>query len=437
MSEIRQEIARLTDKMGEFCEEEFPMASHLKKTPSTAKRERWPDSMIDSVKAEIKVELDAVAEQDGEEAAVRTAMHRLAVFAEDLSDEAQLRTYTYIMSALVRFLRCGRGVSHSQVQTLTDRAYTILKLMRLRLENPRVSYLYGDLHSVLSQVQRVHGQVFRAAWEQQLAVRLYRGSNKRSKDFQCHNSAVRALRLGNADAAIELFRMAVTEAQDDQGRVMAALGLAKALRLAGEVPRAEQELSNIAKTYALDEHDLLEWQWESTLLNVQSTGELTAVLPLVRKGKSHYEGTYVAEALLLAHACQSTRYLQEIPDAKYLKRSKTIEVDSNSPLMQCLSMIEQLYDSAYPVEFRLQKLGKMLDRLSDLDAIELELMAWLAATRWLHRNRLLGLAKVALSQYQALSLRLSSGKSQDVLGLSADLLEKSWSASSADPQEAA
>ncbi len=393
---------------------------------SVLKGEAWSRAKIDEIKAEIKAELDQVASEKDEEQAVRAALHRLSMFADDPDSEAQLRVYIYIVSALVRFHRCDKGLTLSQVQNLVDRAYMSLKIMRVRLENRRIRFLYGDLHEIVSQIQRRHGEHFRAAWEQQLAIRLYRDANERSEDFQAHNAGVRALRLGTVDYAIELFAAAEQNASDDLAALSAAFGWIRANRLAGHLAEAKAKLKEVQGRCEEAEHLKLDWQWESALLELQETGDLTNIARMVGRDRSHFVAKYVTQAMLLGHANLSLKVQETLPSAQTVKRSRVIDASAHGPILQVISLLDQLYDSDYGFDARLQKLGKALTRLHELDNIEQELWAWLAATRWLVRSRLWGLARISLAEYHARSLRLTQGRNDDVLNLGADLRGRQW-----------
>ncbi len=384
----------------------------------------WTSAQIDATRAAIKAELDAIAAAEGEEQAVRTAMHRLATVSDDVNSESQLQAYVYIMSALVRFLRCGRGITLNQVQAFVDRVYTIMKLMRFRLDNTRISYLFGDLHAVVSQIYLRSGDIFAAAWEHQLALRLYKGGDARSVGFQTHNAGVRALRRGDAKMAVELFAEAEGHSSEAADRIKSGMAIAKAHRLSGRLDFAQEVQARVKAQHELNQSAELEWIWEHALWQAQSTNDLAPMMQLVRRGKSHFQGRYLLEALLWAYAGQKTAPLEELSSVQSIKRSWIVEIDAQAPLTKLLSTLDKVYDTDYPLEHRLQLLGKALARVSTLESIELELLYWLAATRWLVRSRAFGAAQTVFAEYRALSLRLSGGVTGDALGLAEDLLNR-------------
>ena len=88
--------------------------------------------------------------------------------------------------------------------------------------------------------------------------------------------------------------------------------------------------------------------------------------------------------------------------------------------------LERCQDSQYPLELRLQRLGRSLTRLDSMVSLDKELLAWAAAARWLSRVHAFGLASLAASEYMALMFRLTLGDCQDTLGIIEDLLKKAW-----------
>ncbi len=403
-----------------------PTKQPAKRGRPEGSKDRWPSRQILEVRSQITAELDEIAAAKGPTAAIDEAVRQVSHLRDDLSDDAQLRSYTYIMSALVRYHRHGAGLSSTTIDTLSDRAFKILMLKRVTSDNPRLGYLAGDLHMVLSQVYRLRGYNWRAAWSQQMGVRLYRNDPERSKSFRSYGLALRALRLGNTKLALEHYTLAEVEADDDTRRLQARLGRIKSLRLSYELEQAQELLKSATKLVSteLPESVRLDLAWEGTCLEVARSKSIEPLMALVRRRSSHYSGDYLPEATLWSFASTTEKYQERLPRMSTLRRSARIDLAASQSLIRPIEVLETVYDKDYPLDVRLQNLGSQLSQLDQLEAVDWQLLYWLAAARWLLRRQNPVHHDIALGEYRALCLRLSHGKTDDVLGLASDLVSQ-------------
>ena len=92
----------------------------------------------------------------------------------------------------------------------------------------------------------------------------------------------------------------------------------------------------------------------------------------------------------------------------------------------CADTIDKCYDYQIPYILRIKMIGKILPQVRKVVSMDKELLVWAASARWLSRSKAFSLAAMALSEYRALSLRLSQGAQQDVLNIMGELLERDW-----------
>ena len=107
-------------------------------------------------------------------------------------------------------------------------------------------------------------------------------------------------------------------------------------------------------------------------------------------------------------------------------RKPELKIARGHLLFQIVSTLENAYEQDISFPIRLKKVGALVDQLSQIRNIDKELLSWVAIGRWLSRHNNFQLAIMCLHEYQGLSLKLSSGRCQDVLGLCNDLHSKQW-----------
>jgi len=125
-------------------------------------------------------------------------------------------------------------------------------------------------------------------------------------------------------------------------------------------------------------------------------------------------------------ATLSTRWKNELPALRTLIKNKIVRPKRAGFMFKCVRQLVECHDQSYPFSLRLRGLGNTLSNLNQFVSIDLELLSWLAAARWLARNNSFHLATLSLKEYLALSMRLSDGKKNDVLLIAGDLIERSW-----------
>ena len=98
-----------------------------------------------------------------------------------------------------------------------------------------------------------------------------------------------------------------------------------------------------------------------------------------------------------------------------LKRRKGLQEPGNIFLLEFVRGLQRCYEADRPLKQRINDLGEGLLTLDKLDQPEHELIALLAASRWLLRAKAKDLARDCLGEYRLRSLCLSQGESFDLL----------------------
>ena len=210
----------------------------------------------------------------------------------------------------------------------------------------------------------------------------------------------------------------------DAGR--ARTGRIQALRLSGR-HQAARDLAQmtLARAETFLPHAQAEALWESRCLEVAlDSGDtsLQGLFVLCKPGKPHYTTSYLLELCLWSYAVTSPKYLTDMVRMETLRRKKSLNFDPYGDILKFCRDLEDLYggDLTFPRKFaRIERMAAAVNRFRQLS---FRLLGWLSIARWLARHKSQKLALFVVTEYRGLSLRLSDGLSQDVLGIADGLL---------------
>ncbi len=386
----------------------------------------WSKNQIHEVKAEVKKEIDAGCRGETDQYRLNFIQSNIEDLETQFEPTAQLKRLIYIISALVHHDRFG-GLSDVQVERLSQVAEAIIQTHGIKPGSSKLGFLFGELHFVRSQIYRKRGSHWRSAWEQHVGILHTRpGPLVGGDSFQLMAMANRALRLANTTLAIQHYLKAEDQGLSDDQLALARIGRIRALRLSGDLQQSRQLADETSTLEHLTMDHQLELGWERLCRNVTEKNDMTTMLKAIRKRGSHYRASYLWEGFMWAASSSNINHLNKTIKLKNLMRVKELKPHHLGYFMDCGIMLERCYDSEYPLVRRYEFLGNQLFQAENLLNVDKVLLLWAAASRWLFRRKAFALASLTLNEYRALSMRLSNAKQPDVLGLTADLMEKSW-----------
>jgi tetratricopeptide (TPR) repeat protein len=387
----------------------------------------WRKATVDDQKKKIAASLKELTADLTLRDRLRYILNEIQILENKADETAQIRRFIYIISALYHHQRYG-GLSLKQMTDLENLAEALLKINRIKPKSSRLSFLYNDLHTVISEIYLKSGDIFESLLQRQLGIHLSQ-KTPYMQEYNTLSMAIYAMRMGQTTMAIDYYQQLV-----DKGESLASfikersyIGLVRAYRLTHRFDEA-QELSRQALEIKDARPSLhLELQWEHECRMVSQSGNLLPLLSKVKKKRSHYAASYILEAFLYTRAMATTRYFKNLPKLTSLIQYKDLDIDKNAPLYLIARQIEAAYDTEIIFKKRLSDMKIVFRLIKSVRNIDKELLVWLALTRWFFRNRYMELASFAFAEYEALSSRLTSGQSQDVLLLAADLRTVPWS----------
>lgn len=386
---------------------------------------KWQAKRVESEKNKIRSALEEQFPGGQHDERLKFVCAEIERLGKNNDANEQLKRLIFIITALVHHIRFN-GLTAAQIKRLSELAYAILRTQGIQPGSSKLSFLYGELHLALSQIHWKDGEHWLAAWEHQVSHYLSRNAPPGGEAFQNVGRGRRSLRLGHAWLAIEEFKKA------EQGEIeanvwnLARLSRIKAMRLQRSFTEVKMLIDETDDDERLTEQSERELIWEKMVLDVVEAQDvkdmsLQKFVESVQKGKSHCQTAYICEVFLWVRSIQSKKWEGRLGKLYNLRRRGLVDVDSDRQFYQSALAIEECYDFDIPLALRLRKLGLTLNQLDELVSVDKVLLVLAAAVRWLIRTKLSSLAALTYAEYCSLSLRLSSGKYQDVLGVLRDV----------------
>ncbi len=385
----------------------------------------WTQSYIDQCKKKVRSETTLPEYKEDPDQKLRYLLARIDACENQPTVDSQILQYIYIMSCLVHHERYG-GLSAAQVTRLTKTAESLLRVNGVKKGSSKLSFLYGELHLVRSQIHRKYGEHWPAAWEQQMGILASRASLVGGEAFQTLAYAGRALRLGAARVAIKEYHHALSLDLKGKQKHLAEIGIIRSLRLSGKADEARCYLNSLTEIERYAAPEQKEIEWERFILEAIETSDLSRLIKSVKKNGLHNEASYICECFFWSAAFSQTDWLKRTLKLKNIARQKKLLSQKTDRFFESGIMLERCYDYDYPLATRYDFLNSVVLRASSLLTIDKELLVWAATSRWLARSKSFKLAVLTLNEYSALSYRLSDGQTNDVLKIMDDLLDKPW-----------
>jgi hypothetical protein len=383
----------------------------------------WRKASIDQVKRACKLELDAVQQEQGATKKLEYILASIEHLAKSDEDDAMLKRFVLIISALLHHLNFG-GLRNKQINELSDLAEAILKVAGIKPIKSQVSFLYGELHYVLGEIHLSNGEFMQGIWEHQLGSHLSTMTEQLNYTRQLA-MGIYALRLGNSQLGQHFLNRAEQQEESLIIRDKARVHLVRSRRLSGDI-NGSIELCKQYISQACDHSFRIEFEWEQICAGISKGDNPSSLISLCKRGRPHYQTSYLLECFLWLRSLPQTTYFGRIPKLTSLAQYKEIRFRDYPVLHGICQQIENAYDTSIPFSTRLTTMKKILAKIPSIRNIDKELLVWVSLSRWLYRNRYMDIAAITFQEYISLSQRLSSGRSQDVLGIAKDLCDIDW-----------
>jgi len=378
----------------------------------------WKGPEFERVRSEIKTKLESIERDQGIRAVFSFGISELARLESTEETIGQIQRYLYINYLLIYHSRY-EGLPAKVFKQLPDLATAILLSEGIKRETSRLGYLHGDIHLILSQIERTKGRQDEALWNQQLSCFFSARGPADREAFQSLSLGIQYLRSGYATLALAEFSQVKLDCLQPARRARLCLETHKALRLSGQFEKAES--LPLADEVKCDSEFLEEWTFEKIWLGIQQGEPISTLIQSVRALRSFENPTFILETFLLTRAVRSRKDLKLFPTFISLKRVRSEVLKQEKALYTAASAIENAYNSDIPYLQRLDQIRSILTGSNVFRSVDNELLFRAAALRWLSRHSAPLFLPLVRKQYESLCLRLTDGKQKDVLGIVADI----------------
>ncbi len=334
--------------------------------------------------------------------------------------EAEKRLFFVLLNALSFASRYGQ-LSRDEVDQINALAVGILQKNNVNPETSKLSYLYSELYMLRSQIAFREGSVWTSVWRQQLSMRLALPSDLPSLAYHYLTMGNRCLRLGHSQAALVYYQKSLEHESTREHQDVALIGKVRALRY---LMRQEESRALIQEALASKDMspDLaLDLQWEQDCMDLAHNQDFTRLERETRKGGSYDRPSFRLEAACWAYALSEVTWQKKLPKIKSIFRNEAGESKRDPSFFKISLGLEQAYDTEVPFFLRLSQIESLIEQIASVLKGDKQLLCWLVLTRWLLRNKNPSLAHLTMTEYQTLSLRLSDGRTRDVLGIASDI----------------
>ncbi|MCA9601413.1 MAG: AarF/ABC1/UbiB kinase family protein, partial [Myxococcales bacterium] len=330
-----------------------------------------------------------------------------AARAGESGGDSDLVRFVETLAFIERAATGPRGASSDDVEALVTEALKILVARGIKPRRSRVSAMYEDLHRAAAAFHGRAGSAALRVWhtlllgecgaevdalpaeDSRLAVREIARRRMRSGAVAGVRALVGARRLPEHGSLEELRALRLAGAHFE------ALSMADAMRRAGGVVDG----SRLA--------------WEMACNRTHLSAETTPVIEFLRgsEGPSPERSAWLA---LYEFAAPRKRAAERVEGIAAL------EVDE--PVADVLAVLRACHDQTTPVHSRLHHAGLALVQPAggESDA-EAELLLLASLARWTFQLKKHAMTGVIVGAYRDLSLALSGGQSEDVLGFVSDI----------------
>ncbi len=381
----------------------------------------WRRSQIEDEKARIKAELsEKFPRIEDAELGFKYQLEMALADPQLGNRKAMISQFVFIVKVLIHHKTAGGLLDH-QVAGLTKLARQILRHANIPPQGSSLSYLYGEIEYVISQISRVQNLHWKSLWGLCIASlhmgEDYPGGNSQ-RDFTI---ALQEMRLGDCASAIKTFESVESESTKfSEVWLKSRICRIKCLRLMRKFKEAKllchETMGTNENQVSLSSSYQMEFEWELRCCESMESGQYEKLLDLFKAGTHKEEMTYAVEAFFWCSIFQASPKVR-VPKMRTLLRYNNAETRRLGTFFEAALALEKLEDDSVPITFRLQSLGEVLNDANGLISIDKELLVMAAAIGWLRRQKLWQMATIVTRNYSSLSRRISLGETENVLAI--------------------
>lgn len=380
--------------------------------------------MIDRLKAEVRAEIINFRDAHGADACLQYFRSKIFELSRDDDAASEQRLVVLILNALSFDARHHAFPTH-EIKKMTELIYGILQKNNIQAGSSRLAFLYSDLHMILSQIAFRDGKVWSSVWQENLAQRLSGGLHLQAQPYHHLAMGNRLLRLGHSRSALESYRELIDLGASGHFLEIGLIGEIRALRFLGDFDGIQAANRRFLEYEQASPELRREMNWENCCVAMFENSDFSKLIAMTGKKGSHALPSFRLEALFWAYAAEQLRWIKSFNSVRSIYKQHDPVEGRDKSLLKIAMGLEYCYDAEIPFSLRLSRVEELLNEVSEVKKIDHQLLCWLGITRWLLRNRSASLAKLTLTEYISLSLKISEGRLKDSLGIAGDLIGES------------
>lgn len=342
---------------------------------------------------------------------------KTAASLEGMNDSSILIKCSNLLLFSLIHLERQEQISTAILRRIEKPFRTVLKVLRPKAAAKFMHQVESELHDVLSQIHRRTGDHLRSAWHVGFARHTCDVGSEISRLHHLLTSANRMMRLGDLQESIRIYQELIGTAERPL-KLKAQCQLIIALRLRRDFAGALARLDELdAEPLVTTPSSLkLEMQWQRMCILTQINGDWNQMQSTVRRAQSHFFPSYILEGALWEIALSRNLKVRQSYLVHSLSRHGELRSKSHPKLYDIVDTLQRALDPQVPKELRLQEVGEAIFAAPELFRLDQELLVYQAAAQVLDFLNAPALADVPRRQYGTLSLTMTQGQSNNVLG---------------------
>jgi hypothetical protein len=336
-------------------------------------------------------------------------------------DDSALRRLIMCISLLYQHRRFS-ALPRSEVKGAFDLARALLRAFRVQPQKSRLSFLHGDLHRVMGQIDWNEGRFWKSALELTRVYQFGESSEVDSESYDRLAAVIRLERLGMLSLAATAAEKIDVNSLSPQNLANLTCRRIRIFRLLGRLEDAEQLIDHaLSLKTTLTQEMSLEVNFEKSIIHCIRSGDFRPMHRMVEKGGSHYHPAYNIEARFWLLCLQKTELASNLVSIEALNRRNEFRGRLKHPLVQIARLFDIVNDDSFEQITKIDSLIEALIQADELASIQHQLLVYGAALRWSYRRNLKDFCAMVLARYDQFCSSLTSGESSDVLGVLGDI----------------
>lgn len=342
--------------------------------------------------------------------------------AEKTSMDAEIEMFFYSMHALHHHRRFG-GLSPKRLAKLSETCMYLLGNVDAESNSVKGS-LSGDYYLIKADLESKDEHYFSALIHRSLGLKSPSETENMSL-VQDLAMAIDCLQLGEMEIAHKrLVNFLEVEEIGTQNWFLAKINLLKIHRLWQERTECDRIILELQNGIDKDSNKENALRWNIFLYEISKGNSevLSDISKMTKKKSGLYDPHLMLQIYALASAQGDKKIIQKAIGPKRLSYRKGMDIKHLS-YFQPLVDLSEAQDVSLSMQVRNERIINAARGLEDIKDTFIKSLVTLAIIRWLHQHDLSEALELFMEIHERRSLRMSKGRSSEIVGLGADIFQ--------------